>query len=63
MPSRTLNNDDARWSESEEARLNPPLADDEDFVDPFADLPDGDADQVRKLRMMFDWSPPRERLH
>jgi len=63
MPYRTQNNDDAHWLESQEARLNPPLADDEDFVDPFAHLPDGDAEQVRKLRLMFDWSPSRERLH
>ncbi|MDY0748618.1 hypothetical protein SNE35_29240 [Paucibacter sp. R3-3] len=62
MPSRTQNND-ARWLESQEARLNPPLADDEDFVDPFAGLPDGDAEQVRKLRLLLDWTPPREVLH
>ncbi|WP_077037695.1 hypothetical protein [Pelomonas sp. KK5] len=61
MPSRTH---DVRWLQSQEARLNPPLGEgDEDFVDPFADLPDGDPGQLDKLRLMFDWTPPREHLH
>ena len=62
MTSRTQDND-PRWLESQESRLNPPLADDEDFVDPFGHLPDGDIEQVRKLRLMFDWTPSPERLH
>lgn len=61
MPSRTQTA--AQWLEAREARLNPPMDDSEDMVDPFADLPDGDEAQVAKLRVMFDWTPPRQLMH
>ncbi len=70
MPSRTQTRNkqqqqqaSAQWLESLEARLNPPLAEDEDVFDPFAGLSDGDAEQAAKLRLVFDWTPAKERLH
>ena len=51
------------WLESLEARLNPPMSDDDEVFDPFAHLPDGNEEQVAKLRLMFAWTPPRERMH
>ena len=53
----------AQWLESREARLNPPMADDEPVFDPFEDLPDGDAGQVDKLRLMFNWKPRAGQMH
>ena len=53
----------AQWLEALEARLNPPMSDDEEIIDPFADLPDGGHEQLKKLRLMFHWTPPKEMLH
>ncbi len=57
----------SQWLEAREARLNPPMDDDEAVFDPFASLTDGDGggDQalVAKLRLMFNWTPAKDQLH
>lgn len=60
---QTLSKTSAQWLEAREARLNPPMDDDEAIFDPFADLAEANAEQVTKLRMMFDWQPRPELMH